>query len=75
MSDLNEVSRAIGSLEAKVETLTTAVGRLAETVEGLQKKSWTAKGILAGLALTGGAAGSKIAALLGMTGGTPPAGH
>lgn len=64
MSDLNEVSRAIGHLEAKVENLTAAVTTLTETVQGLQQTKWTARGILAGLTLAGGAVGGKIADFL-----------
>lgn len=67
MSDLNDINRAIGSLEAKVETLTVTLERVADRLDGLQKKSWTARGVIAGLAVGGGAVGGKLAALLGMT--------
>jgi hypothetical protein len=63
MSDLNDINRAIGSLEAQVATLTGAVDRLTETVQGLQQSKWTARGVLAGLTLAGGAVGGKIADL------------
>lgn len=67
MSDLNEINRSLGTLEAKVETLVGAVDKLAGAVEGIQKTKWTTKGVLAGLAVGGGAVGGKLAALLGMT--------
>jgi hypothetical protein len=63
MSDLNDIHRAIGSLEAQVATLTGAVDRLTETVQGLQQSKWTTKGLIAGVALAGGAVGGKIADL------------
>jgi hypothetical protein len=63
MSDLNDINRAIGSLEAQVATLTGAVDRLTETVQGLQQSKWTTKGLIAGVALAGGAVGGKIADL------------
>jgi hypothetical protein len=72
MSDLNDINRAIGSLQARVENLTDAVQALNATVQGLQKNSWTAKGILAGLTLTGGALGGKLAEIFG---GVPPSQH
>jgi prefoldin subunit 5 len=72
MSGIDEISKAIGSLEAQVTNLTTAVTTLNTTVQSLQKARWTTKGLLAGLTLVGGAAGSKIAALFG---GPPPTGH
>jgi hypothetical protein len=72
VSDLNDINRAIGNLQARVENLTDAVQALNATVQGLQKTSWTARGVLAGLTLTGGALGGKLAALLGVT---PPTGH
>jgi hypothetical protein len=72
MSDLNDINRAIGSLEAQVQNLTSAVDKLTEVVQGLQESRWRAKGILAGIALGGGALGSKVAELLGVTGGSPP---
>jgi len=72
MSDLNDINRAIGSLEAQVATLTGAVEKLTGVVQSLQESRWKAKGILAGIALGGGALGSKVAELLGMTGGSPP---
>lgn len=72
MSDLNDINRAIGSLQARVENLTDAVQALNQTVQGLQKTSWTAKGVIAGLSLTGGAVGSKLLALFG---GLPPSQH
>jgi hypothetical protein len=71
MSEINEISRAIGSLEASVQTLTDQVRTLTEVVQSLQESRWKAKGILAGLALGGGALGSKVAELLGMTGSPP----
>lgn len=67
MSDLNDINRALGNLEGQVSGLTGAVERLTGVVEGLQKTKWTTKGILAGLAVGGGAVGGKLAALLGMT--------
>jgi hypothetical protein len=72
MSEINEISRAIGSLETSVTTLTEQVKTLTEVVQSLQQSKWTAKGIMAGLALGGGALGGKVAELLGMTGGSPP---
>ena len=72
MSDFNEVSRAIGSLEAKVENLTSAVRTLTGTVEGLQKSRWMAKGAALVVAALSGAGGAKLAALLGIA---PPGGH
>ncbi len=41
MSDLNEINRAIGSLEAQVQNLTTAVTTLTGVEEGFKKTSWT----------------------------------
>jgi hypothetical protein len=75
MSEINEISRAIGGLEASVQTLTEQVKTLTGVVQSLQESRWKAKGILAGIALGGGALGSKVAELLGMTGGNPPTGH
>lgn len=72
MSDLNDINRALGTLEAKVESLTGAVEKLTCVVEGLQKTKWTTKGLIAGLAVGGGAIGGKLAALIGVT---PPAGQ
>lgn len=72
MSDLNEVSEAIGQLRADVRNLANTVAALAEGVEGIKKTSWTARGLIAGLSLTGGAVGSKILALFG---GLPPSQH
>jgi hypothetical protein len=72
MSDLNEINRAIGSLEAQVQNLTTAVTTLTGVVEGFKKTSWTMRGVLAGLTLTGGAVGAKLSALFG---GLPPSPH
>lgn len=65
MSDLNDVSRAIGSLEAKVENLTTAVTTLNDTVQGLQQSKWTARGVAIAIATVAGGAGGKIVALFG----------
>ncbi len=72
MSDLNDINRAIGSLEAQVANLTTAVTALNETVQGMQRTTWTARGVLAGLTLAGGAVGGKLAELFG---GVPPSQH
>jgi hypothetical protein len=72
MSDLNDINRSIGSLEAKVESLTDAVRSLTGVVDGLQKTKWTTKGIIAGLTLAGGALGGKLAAFFG---GLPPSQH
>lgn len=72
MSDLNGVSQAIGALQSDVRNLTSAVEKLTGTVEGLQKTKWTARGLLAGLSLAGGAAGSKLLAIFG---GSPPPQH
>lgn len=72
MSDLNEINRAIGSLEAQVQNLTTAVTTLTGVVEGLQKTKWTTKGMIAGLTLAGGALGGKLAEIFG---GVPPQQH
>jgi hypothetical protein len=72
VSDLNDINRSIGSLEAKVESLTDAVRSLTSVVDGIQKTSWTARGVIAGLTLTGGAIGGKLAALFG---GLPPSQH
>jgi prefoldin subunit 5 len=63
MSDLNDINRAIGSLEAQVQNLTVAVTALTATVQSLQQSKWTARGVLAGLTLAGGAVGGKIADL------------
>jgi hypothetical protein len=71
MSGIDEISKSIGSLEANVRSLMGAVEALSDKVDGLQKSKWTTKGIMAGLALGGGAFGSKLAEILGMT-GTPP---
>jgi hypothetical protein len=72
MSEINEISRAIGSLETSVQTLTEQVKTLTEVVQSLQQSKWTTKGLMAGIALGGGAIGSKVAELLGLTGGLPP---
>jgi hypothetical protein len=72
MSDLNEVSEAIGQLRADVRNLADTVKTLSGHVEGIQKTSWTARGVIAGLSLAGGAAGSKLLALFG---GLPPSQH
>jgi hypothetical protein len=72
VSDLNDINRAIGSLQARVENLTDAVQALNETVGNLQKTSWTARGVLAGLTLAGGALGGKLAEFFG---GLPPQQH
>jgi hypothetical protein len=63
MSGIDEISEAIGTLKADVRNLTVAVTTLTETVQGLQQSKWTARGILAGLTLAGGAVGGKIADL------------
>lgn len=70
MSELDEISRVIGRLEANISTLTTAVETLNTTVMGLQKTRWTTKGLIAGLSLGGGAIGSKLLEIL--TGSPPP---
>jgi hypothetical protein len=72
MSDLNDINRSIGSLEAQVLNLTVAVTALTVTVQSLQQTKWTTKGIVAGLALAGGAVGGKVAELFG---GLPPSQH
>jgi hypothetical protein len=72
VSDLNDINRAIGSLEAQVANLTTAVTTLNDTVQGMQRTTWTARGVLAGLTLAGGAVGGKLAELFG---GVPPSPH
>jgi hypothetical protein len=72
VSDLNDINRSIGSLEAKVESLTDAVRSLTTVVDGLQKTKWTTKGIIAGLAVGGGALGGKLAEIFG---GVPPSQH
>lgn len=72
MSDLNEINRSLGSLEAQVQNLTSAVTTLTNVVEGLQKTKWTTKGLLAGLTLAGGALGGKLAEIFG---GVPPSQH
>jgi hypothetical protein len=72
MSDLNDINRSIGSLEAQVLNLTVAVTALTVTVQSLQQTKWTTKGIFAGLALASGALGSKLAELFG---GLPPSQH
>jgi hypothetical protein len=72
VSDLNDINRAIGSLQARVENLTDAVQALNSTVQGLQKTSWTARGVIAGLTLAGGALGGKLAEIFG---GVPPSQH
>jgi hypothetical protein len=72
VSDLNDINRAIGSLEAQVHSLTLAVTALTVTVQSLQQTKWTTKGILAGLTLAGGAVGGKLAEFFG---GLPPSQH
>lgn len=66
MSDLNEVSRAIGSLEAQVKTLTGAVDSLNFTVQNLQQSKWTTKGFMLGLAALSGGIGGKVTSLFGL---------
>jgi hypothetical protein len=72
VSDLNDINRSIGSLEAQVHSLTVAVTALTVTVQSLQQTKWTTKGLVAGLALAGGAVGSKLADFFG---GLPPSQH
>lgn len=72
MSAIDEISEAIGGLKAEVTALNKNVEKLTDIVEGLQKTRWTAKGVMAGIGLAGGAVGGKIAALFGGSPPTPP---
>jgi hypothetical protein len=67
VSAIDEISEAIGALRAEVRNMADDMRGLRTSVEGLQKQSWMAKGGALVVAALSGAAGGKLAALLGMT--------
>lgn len=62
--DLHETSQAIGRLQASVEKLETAVARLSDRLEDLQRLRWLMVGALVVLCALSGAGGRWLTNLL-----------